>query len=130
MNPRPRLTFLLEPVGVSLMEALLPRNQKEPGRVEEQPMEVSVWGSPGPVLRIFQEPGTSPEGPVPRSWGAEKAEENAERTAEPTEASDPEVPIQPQEPTPGAEGGLGACILAEGDPRPLAAPGALRVPGF
>ena len=44
MNPRPRIMFLLEPVGVSLMEALLPRNQKEPGRVEEQPMEISVCG--------------------------------------------------------------------------------------
>lgn len=61
-------------------------------------MEVSVWGSPGPVLSISQEPGTSPEGPVPRSEGVEEAEENAERTAEPTEASAPEVLIEPQEP--------------------------------
>ncbi|XDA89861.1 hypothetical protein R6Z07F_019443 [Ovis aries] len=98
MTARPRIRFLLEPVRVSLMEALLPRNQKEPGRVEEQPMEVSVWGSSGPVLSISQEPGTSPEGPVPRSRGAEEAEENAERTAKPTEASAPEVPIEPQEP--------------------------------
>lgn len=45
-----------------------------------------------------QEPGTSPEGPVPRSEGVEEAEENAERTAEPTEASAPEVLIEPQEP--------------------------------
>ena len=74
-----------------------------------------MWGSPGLVLSISQEPGTSPEGPVPRSWGAEKAEENAERTAEPTEASALEVPIEPQEPTPGAEGGPRARIQAEGE---------------
>lgn len=98
MNPSPTITFLLEPAGVSLMEALPPRSQQEPGRVEEQPMGVSACGSPGPALSISQEPGASPEGPVPRSGGAEEAEENAERTAEPTEASAPEVPIEPQEP--------------------------------
>ncbi|KAB0373418.1 hypothetical protein FD755_015077 [Muntiacus reevesi] len=74
MNPSPTITLLLEPVGGSLMEALPPRNQQEPGRVEEQPMEVSACGSPGRVLSISQEPGASPEGPAPRSGGAEEKE--------------------------------------------------------
>ncbi|XP_040089477.1 condensin-2 complex subunit H2 isoform X2 [Oryx dammah] len=56
-TPHPRGTFLLEPLGVSLMEALQPWNPKEPGRAEEQPMEVSVCGSPGPALSTSEEPG-------------------------------------------------------------------------
>ncbi|XP_043737461.1 condensin-2 complex subunit H2 isoform X1 [Cervus elaphus] len=97
-TPHPRGTFLLEPVGVSLMEALQPRNPKEPGRAEEQPMEVSVCGSPGPALSISREPGSSPEGLAPRGGGMGEDEEDAEGVAEPPEASAPEVPMEPLEP--------------------------------
>uniref|UniRef100_A0A8B9WGL0 Condensin-2 complex subunit H2 n=1 Tax=Bos mutus grunniens TaxID=30521 RepID=A0A8B9WGL0_BOSMU len=97
-TPHPRGTFLLEPLGVSLMEALQPWNPKEPGRAEEQPMEVSVCGSPGPALSTSQEPGSSPEGPVPRGGGVGEDEEDAEGAAEPPEASAPEVPMEPPEP--------------------------------
>ncbi|XP_025138366.1 condensin-2 complex subunit H2 isoform X2 [Bubalus bubalis] len=97
-TPHPRGTFLLEPLGVSLMEALQPWNPKEPGRAEEQPMEVSVCGSPGPALSTSQEPGSSPEGPVPRGGGVGEDEEDAEGAAEPPEASAPEVPMEPLEP--------------------------------
>ncbi|CAI9165701.1 unnamed protein product [Rangifer tarandus platyrhynchus] len=97
-TPHPRGTFLLEPVGVSLMEALQPRNPKEPGRAEEQPMEVSVCGSPGPALSISREPGSSPEGLAPRGGGMGEDEEDAEGVAEPPEASAPEVPMEPPEP--------------------------------
>ncbi|OWK04021.1 NCAPH2, partial [Cervus elaphus hippelaphus] len=93
-TPHPRGTFLLEPVGVSLMEALQPRNPKEPGRAEEQPMEVSVCGSPGPALSISREP----EGLAPRGGGMGEDEEDAEGVAEPPEASAPEVPMEPLEP--------------------------------
>ncbi|XP_068825801.1 condensin-2 complex subunit H2 isoform X4 [Capricornis sumatraensis] len=65
-TPHPRGTFLLEPLGVSLMEALQPWNPKEPGRAEEQPMEVSVCGSPGPALSTSQEPGDAAAGTAPR----------------------------------------------------------------
>ncbi|XDB51107.1 PREDICTED: condensin-2 complex subunit H2 isoform X1 [Capra hircus] len=64
-TPHPRGTFLLEPLGVSLMEALQPWNPKEPGRAEEQPMEVSVCGSPGPALSTSQEPGGAAAGTAP-----------------------------------------------------------------
>ncbi|XP_040089478.1 condensin-2 complex subunit H2 isoform X3 [Oryx dammah] len=65
-TPHPRGTFLLEPLGVSLMEALQPWNPKEPGRAEEQPMEVSVCGSPGPALSTSEEPGDAAAGTAPR----------------------------------------------------------------
>ncbi|XP_055413304.1 condensin-2 complex subunit H2 isoform X3 [Bubalus kerabau] len=97
-TPHPRGTFLLEPLGVSLMEALQPWNPKEPGRAEEQPMEVSVCGSPGLALSTSQEPGSSPEGLVPRGGGVGEDEEDAEGAAEPPEASAPEVPMEPLEP--------------------------------
>ncbi|KAM9071995.1 condensin-2 complex subunit H2 isoform 1-T1 [Megaptera novaeangliae] len=94
-TPHPRGAFMLEPVGMSPMGALLPRNQKEAGRAEEQPMEVSACRSPVPALSISQEPGTTPEGPVPGGGGEE---EDTEGAAEPPEASAPEVPMEPQEP--------------------------------
>lgn len=61
-------------------------------------MEVSVCGSPGPALSTSQEPGSSPEGPVPRGGGVGEDEEDAEGAAEPPEASAPEVPMEPPEP--------------------------------
>ncbi|KAM5250596.1 condensin-2 complex subunit H2 isoform 2-T2 [Hipposideros larvatus] len=92
-TPHPRGAFMLEPVGMSSMETLLPRT--EAGRAEEQPMEVSLCRSPGPVPSISQEPGTSPEGPVPGVGGED---EDAEGAAELPEVTDPKVSLQPQEP--------------------------------
>ncbi|XP_040089479.1 condensin-2 complex subunit H2 isoform X4 [Oryx dammah] len=97
-TPHPRGTFLLEPLGVSLMEALQPWNPKEPGRAEEQPMEVSVCGSPGPALSTSEEPGSSPDGPAPRGGGVGEDKEDAEGAVEPPEASALEVPMEPPEP--------------------------------
>ncbi|XP_026963956.1 condensin-2 complex subunit H2 isoform X7 [Sagmatias obliquidens] len=97
-TPHPRGAFMLEPVGMSPTGALLPRNQKgeeASGRAEEQPVEVSVRRSPVPLLSASQEPGTTPEGPVPGGGGEE---EDTEWAAEPPEASAPEVPMEPQEP--------------------------------
>ncbi|XP_024593372.1 condensin-2 complex subunit H2 isoform X1 [Neophocaena asiaeorientalis asiaeorientalis] len=95
-TPHPRGAFMLEPVGMSPTGALLPRNQKEAsGRAEEQPVEVSVRRSPVPLLSASQEPGTTPEGPVP---GGRGEEEDTEWAAEPPEASAPEVPMELQEP--------------------------------
>ncbi|XP_065742906.1 condensin-2 complex subunit H2 isoform X1 [Phocoena phocoena] len=107
-TPHPRGAFMLEPVGMSPTGALLPRNQKAgltpfnppslpeaSGRAEEQPVEVSVHRSPVPLLSASQEPGTTPEGPVPGGGGEE---EDTEWAAEPPEASAPEVPMELQEP--------------------------------
>uniref|UniRef100_A0A452USA7 Condensin-2 complex subunit H2 n=1 Tax=Ursus maritimus TaxID=29073 RepID=A0A452USA7_URSMA len=93
-TPHPQGAFMLEPVGISPVETLLPRNQNEAERAEEQPMEVSVC-SPVPVLSISQEPGASPEGPMPGGGGED---EDAEGAAELPEATAPEVPQEPQEP--------------------------------
>nr|XP_045728196.1 condensin-2 complex subunit H2 isoform X6 [Mirounga angustirostris] len=93
-TPHPRGAFMLEPVGISPMETLMPRNQKEPERAEEQPMEVSVC-SPVPVVNVSQEPGASPEGPMPGGGGED---EDAEGAAELPEATAPEGPKEPQEP--------------------------------
>uniref|UniRef100_G1L8C1 Condensin-2 complex subunit H2 n=2 Tax=Ailuropoda melanoleuca TaxID=9646 RepID=G1L8C1_AILME len=93
-TPHPRGAFMLEPVGISPVETLLPRNQNEAERAEEQPMEVSVCG-PVPVLSISQEPGASPAGPMPGGGGED---EDAEGAAELPEATAPEVPQEPQEP--------------------------------
>nr|KAF6398981.1 non-SMC condensin II complex subunit H2 [Molossus molossus] len=93
-TPHPRGAFMLEPVGLSPMETLLPRREAE--RAEEQPMEVSVIRSPVPVPSISQEPGTSPEGPRPGHGGED--EDDAEGAAELPEAEAPEVPLEPQEP--------------------------------
>ncbi|XP_057597740.1 condensin-2 complex subunit H2 isoform X2 [Hippopotamus amphibius kiboko] len=94
-TPHPRGAFMLEPAGMSPAEALLPRNQKEAGGAEGQPVDVSVCRSPVPVLSTSQEPGASPEGPAPGGGGEE---EDAEGPADPPEASAPEVPMEPQEP--------------------------------
>ncbi|KAB0397161.1 hypothetical protein E2I00_004713, partial [Balaenoptera physalus] len=135
-NPLYRGAFMLEPVGMSPMGALLPRNQKgegsdvggkegafcggsgaDPvqspaGRAEEQPMEVSACRSPVPALSISQEPGTTPEGPVPGGGGEE---EDTEGAAEPPEASAPEVPMEPQEPRSPEQSAAqpGRCALRE-----------------
>ncbi|XP_045671408.1 condensin-2 complex subunit H2 isoform X3 [Ursus americanus] len=93
-TPHPQGAFMLEPVGISPVETLLPRNQNEAERAEEQPMEVSVC-SPVPVLSISQEPGASPEGPMPGGGGED---EDAEGAAELPEATASEVPQEPQEP--------------------------------
>ncbi|KAM7115057.1 condensin-2 complex subunit H2 isoform 2-T2 [Molossus nigricans] len=102
-TPHPRGAFMLEPVGLSPMETLLPRRGEGSGvgpgeaeRAEEQPMEVSVIRSPVPVPSISQEPGTSPEGPRPGHGGED--EDDAEGAAELPEAEAPEVPLEPQEP--------------------------------
>ncbi|KAM8778806.1 condensin-2 complex subunit H2 [Rhynchonycteris naso] len=96
-TPHPRGAFMLEPVGLSPAETELPR--KETGRAEEQPMEVSVSRSSVPVLSISQEPGTSPEGPMPAGGGEDEGEdEDAEAVAEPLNAMASEVPLEPQEP--------------------------------
>ncbi|KAK1327657.1 hypothetical protein QTO34_012946 [Cnephaeus nilssonii] len=87
-TPHPRGAFMLEPVGLSPMETLLPRT--EAGWAEEQPMEVSVISSPVPVPGISQEPGTPPEGPMP---GGGDEDEDAEGVAEL-----PEVPLEPRSP--------------------------------
>ncbi|XP_066866635.1 condensin-2 complex subunit H2 isoform X8 [Kogia breviceps] len=94
-TPHPRGAFMLEPVGVSPTGTLLPWNQKEAGRAEERPVEVSVCRHPVPVPSTSQGPGTTPEGPVPGGGGEE---EDTEGAAEPPEASAPEVPMEPQEP--------------------------------
>ncbi|XP_054575658.1 condensin-2 complex subunit H2 isoform X3 [Eptesicus fuscus] len=87
-TPHPRGAFMLEPVGLSPVETLLPRT--EAGWAEEQPMEVSVIRSPVPVPGISQEPGTPPEGPMP---GGGDEDEDAEGVAEL-----PEVPLEPRSP--------------------------------
>ncbi|XP_037016082.2 condensin-2 complex subunit H2 isoform X6 [Artibeus jamaicensis] len=92
-TPHPRGAFMLEPEGLSPRETLLPR--KEAGRAEDQPMEISVSKSPVAVPSRSQEPGTSPEGPMPGGGGED---EDAEGAAEVPEAMTPEVPLEPQEP--------------------------------
>nr|XP_036862546.1 condensin-2 complex subunit H2 isoform X3 [Manis javanica] len=94
-TPHPRGAFMLEPVGMSPVGTLLPGSHQEAGRAEEQPMEVSVCRSPGPVLSIPQEPGTSPEGLMPGGGGED---EDAEGPAELPEATAPEGPLEPLQP--------------------------------
>ncbi|XP_045043188.2 condensin-2 complex subunit H2 isoform X4 [Desmodus rotundus] len=101
-TPHPRGAFMLEPEGLSPRETLLPRKGeglgvglREAGRAEEQPMEVFVSKSPVAVPSRSQEPGTSPEGPMPGGGGED---EDAEGAAELPEAMAPEVPLEPQEP--------------------------------
>ncbi|XP_046502095.1 condensin-2 complex subunit H2 isoform X5 [Equus quagga] len=111
-TPHPRGAFMLEPVGMSPMETLLLRNQKEAERAEEQPMEVSVCSSPVPAPSISQEPGTSPGGPMLRGGGED---EDAEGAAELPEAMVPEVPLEPQEPRILQQSAAqpGRCLLRE-----------------
>ncbi|KAF3815136.1 hypothetical protein GH733_017411 [Mirounga leonina] len=117
-TPHPRGAFMLEPVGISPMETLMPRNQKEPERAEEQPMEVSVC-SPVPVVNVSQEPGASPEGPMPGGGGED---EDAEGAAELPEATAPEGPQEPQEPRSPQQSAAqpSPCVLREREePAPL-----------
>ncbi|CAK7297541.1 Condensin-2 complex subunit H2 [Vulpes lagopus] len=93
-TPHPRGAFMLELMGIPPTETLLPRNQEEAKRAEEQPMEVSVCG-PIPVLSVSPEPGTSPEDLLPAGGGEDEDEEGA---AELPEAMAPEVSQEPQEP--------------------------------
>ncbi|XP_044633031.1 condensin-2 complex subunit H2 isoform X2 [Equus asinus] len=111
-TPHPRGAFMLEPVGMSPMETLLLRNQKEAERAEEQPVEVSVCSSPVPAPSISQEPGTSPGGPMLRGGGED---EDAEGAAELPEAMVPEVPLEPQEPRILQQSAAqpGRCLLRE-----------------
>ncbi|XP_015980811.1 condensin-2 complex subunit H2 isoform X2 [Rousettus aegyptiacus] len=92
-TPHPGGAFMLEPVGTSPAEALQPG--KEAGRAEEPPVEAPACRSPVPVLGVSQGPGSSPEGPMP---GGGVEDEDAEGVAELPEATDPEAPLQPQEP--------------------------------
>lgn len=73
----------------------MPRTQKDAGRTEEQPMEVSVCRSPVPALGFSQDPGTSPEGPTPLGGGED---EDAEEAVDLPEASAPKATLEPEEP--------------------------------
>uniref|UniRef100_A0A8C9DGZ9 Condensin-2 complex subunit H2 n=1 Tax=Prolemur simus TaxID=1328070 RepID=A0A8C9DGZ9_PROSS len=98
-TPHPRGAFMLEPVGTSPVEPAgmspMPRSQQDAGRAEEQLMEVSVCGSPVPVLRFSHEPGTSPEGPMLSGRGED---EDAEEAGELPEAIAPQGPLEHEEP--------------------------------
>ena len=122
MNPSPTITLLLEPAGVSLMEALPPRSSPW----------ASACGSPGPALSISQAPlqrARCPEvGVRQRLKGMQSGPRSPLRPQPLRSPSSPGAQSRPL-PTPGAGGGLGARVLAEGDPRPRAGPGALRLPG-
>ncbi|XP_009215874.1 condensin-2 complex subunit H2 isoform X2 [Papio anubis] len=96
--PHPRGAFMLEPEGMSPVEpagASMPRTQKDAGRTEEQPMEVSVCRSPVPAPGFSQDPGTSPEGPTPLGGGED---EDAEEAVDLPEASAPKATLEPEEP--------------------------------
>nr|XP_035130567.2 condensin-2 complex subunit H2 isoform X4 [Callithrix jacchus] len=97
--PHPRGAFMLEPEGMSPMEPAgifpMPRTQKDARRTEEQPMEVSVCRSPIPALGFPQEPGPSPESPMPLGGGED---EDAEEAVELPEASAPKAALEPEEP--------------------------------
>uniref|UniRef100_Q6IBW4-2 Isoform 2 of Condensin-2 complex subunit H2 n=1 Tax=Homo sapiens TaxID=9606 RepID=Q6IBW4-2 len=97
-NPLYRGAFMLEPEGMSPMEPAgvspMPGTQKDTGRTEEQPMEVSVCRSPVPALGFSQEPGPSPEGPMPLGGGED---EDAEEAVELPEASAPKAALEPKE---------------------------------
>ncbi|XP_012289796.1 condensin-2 complex subunit H2 isoform X2 [Aotus nancymaae] len=97
-TPHPRGAFMLEPEGMSPMEPAgvspMPRTQKD-ARTEEQPMEVSVCRSPVPALSFSQEPGPSPESPMPLGGGEH---EDAEEAVELPEASAPKAALEPEEP--------------------------------
>ncbi|XP_077025413.1 condensin-2 complex subunit H2 isoform X2 [Tamandua tetradactyla] len=90
-TPHPRGAFMLEPVGASPMETLLPRSQKDAGRAEEQPMEVSRCLSPAPVL-------SSPWEPEGLMLGGGDEDEEAVEAAELPEAMAPVSPLEPKGP--------------------------------
>ncbi|XP_037701395.1 condensin-2 complex subunit H2 isoform X2 [Choloepus didactylus] len=83
-TPHPQGAFMLEPTGPSPTEALLPWSQKDAGRAEEQPMEVSA-----PVL-------SAPQEPEDLALGDE--DEEAAEAAEPPGATAPTSPLEPKEP--------------------------------
>ncbi|XP_016042051.1 condensin-2 complex subunit H2 isoform X2 [Erinaceus europaeus] len=99
-TPHPRGAFMLEPVGMSPVETLLPKNQKEAGRTEEQPMEVSLCAGPAPMLSNCpeQEPeqaaDPSPEGPLPRGEDDDVEEDMAEPFEAPVGPPEPSSPQQ------------------------------------
>lgn len=98
-TPHPQGAFMLEPVGVSPMEPggsfPMARNQKEAGRAEQQPMEVSESRSPVPVPSFSQQPGSSPEGPAPSGGGDD---DDAQEAAEIPEAVVPKAAQEPRSP--------------------------------
>ncbi|XP_044085383.1 condensin-2 complex subunit H2 isoform X2 [Neovison vison] len=110
-TPHPRGAFMLEPVGISPVETLLPRNRKEAERAEEQPMEVAACG-PVPVLGVSPESSASPEGPMPEGGGED---EGAEEAAELPEATAPEAPQEPPEARSPQQSAAqpGRCVLQE-----------------
>ncbi|XP_023590404.1 condensin-2 complex subunit H2 isoform X1 [Trichechus manatus latirostris] len=90
-TPHPRGAFMLEPVGMYPQETLLQRTQKDTGRAEEQPVEVSVCKSPEPAPSCSPEP----EGLMPGGGGDDRGEdEEDEAAAELPEAVVPEVPLE------------------------------------
>ncbi|PNJ85343.1 NCAPH2 isoform 7 [Pongo abelii] len=97
----------------------MPGTQKDAGRTEEQPMEVSVCRSPVPALGFSQEPGPSPEGPMPLGGGED---EDAEEAVELPEASAPKAALEPEEPrSPQQSAGLPRRYMLrerEGAPEP------------
>ncbi|XP_035551843.1 condensin-2 complex subunit H2 isoform X7 [Canis lupus baileyi] len=111
----PRGAFMLELVGIPPTETLLPRNQEEAKRAEEQPMEVSAC-CPIPVLSISPEPGTSPEDPLPAGGGEDEDEEGA---AELPEAMAPEVPQEPRSPQQSAAQPSGWVLRERREPASL-----------
>uniref|UniRef100_A0A2K6TIT4 Condensin-2 complex subunit H2 n=1 Tax=Saimiri boliviensis boliviensis TaxID=39432 RepID=A0A2K6TIT4_SAIBB len=98
-TPHPRGAFMLEPEVMSPMEpagvSSMPRTQKDARRTEEQLMEVSVCRSLVPALGFSQEPGPSPESPMPLGGGED---EDAEEAVELPEASAPKAALEPEEP--------------------------------
>ncbi|XP_069909229.1 condensin-2 complex subunit H2 isoform X1 [Oryctolagus cuniculus] len=105
--PHPQGAFMLEPVGVSPLEPggsfPMARNQKEAGRAEQQPMEVSESRSPVPVPSFSQQPapcpGSSPEGPAPSGGGDD---DDAQEAAEIPEAVAPKAAQEPRSPEVGS----------------------------
>ncbi|XP_053440089.1 condensin-2 complex subunit H2 isoform X2 [Nycticebus coucang] len=87
-TPHPRGAFMLEPVAVSPMEPMDVR------RAEEQLIEVSMCRSPVLVFGFSQEPGTSPEGPMPSGRGEDEDTEEREELLEATAPKE----LEPKEP--------------------------------
>ncbi|XP_073940876.1 condensin-2 complex subunit H2 isoform X2 [Castor canadensis] len=86
-TPNSRGAFMLEPMGMCPVEPL------DAGGTEEQPMEVSGCGSPGPILGLSREPDAFPEGPAPSS-----GDEDTEDTVELPEATVPKAALESEEP--------------------------------
>ncbi|XP_074083255.1 condensin-2 complex subunit H2 isoform X2 [Macrotis lagotis] len=64
-TPHPSGAFLLEPGGLSPMEQILPRPQRDAEKPEEMPMDVSVCASPAMVLNFSQEDDEKLEAELP-----------------------------------------------------------------